>query len=436
MKRSHIFGGISIVAALLILFVFNKVISKRDTSELYTEAKKGEFVISVPVMGELIAEKSIDINGPAFAQSRYVRARHIKIQDLIPEGTIVDKGDYIATLDRTELDNSLKDQQDRLKTLQTTLEMKKLDSAVVLNSLRDGIKNQQYAVEEAAISLRNSKYEPPTTIRQAEIELNKSQRVFEQKVRGYKRSAAQLKTDIYNQEYFVSIISQRVKELEDLLAGFTITSPGYGMVIYKKEWNGIKRKIGSTISPFDRVVAILPDLSSMISKIFVNEIDINKIRTGQKVFITVDAFPKKSFHGYISSVANIGENLPNTQDKVFEVQIKIDESDPAFRPSMTTGNKIIVKSIENAVFVPVECLNTDAEGISYVFTSDGEKQIVIPGESNEKDVVIEKGLTPGTMVYLNKPENPEKFNLAGEDLIPLMQKHDNLSNEENEISLN
>ena len=114
------------------------------------------------------------------------------------------------------------------------------------------------------------------------------------------------------------------------------------MVIYKKEWRGNKRKVGSTINPMDRVVATLPDLTSMISKTYVNEIDVSKMKPGQKVNITIDAFPKKAFTGTVSFVANIGEKLPNTNDKVFEVQIRVDGSDPALRPSMTTGNKIII----------------------------------------------------------------------------------------------
>ncbi len=128
-----------------------------------------------------MAENSIDIKGPDFSNRRFVRLRSIKIQDLIPEGTNVQKGDYIATLDRTDLDNSIKDQVDQLQTLQTKLEMKKLDTAVVQNTMRDDIRNQEYIVSEAAMTLHNSKYESAPIIRQAEISLDKAKRTLEQK---------------------------------------------------------------------------------------------------------------------------------------------------------------------------------------------------------------------------------------------------------------
>jgi hypothetical protein len=119
----------------------------------------------------------------------------------------------------------------------------------------------------------------------------------------------------------------------------------------------------------------------------------------------------------VSFVANVGEKMLNTDDKVFEVQIKVTGSDPELRPSMTTGNKIIVSSVKDAVYIPVECVQAGIDSITYVFTKKGVKQIVLLGKSNEKYVQIEKGLEEGTLLYLNNPENPEKFRLEGKDLI-------------------
>jgi len=430
MRKTFIITGIIVAATFALLFVFNRLASKTDTSGLFTEVNKGEFEIAVTEAGELIAERSVDIKGPEFAQGRDIRSTNIRIQDLIPEGTIVNEGDYVATLDRTELNNNLKDAQELLARLQENMNMRLLDTAIVQNDIRDMIKNQRFIVEEAAMTFRNSKYEPPTTIRQAEIELDKSQRVLEQRERNYTRRLAQNRTDIYNQNYFISRVTRRVNDLEEVLAGFTVTAPASGMVIYKRERRGNKRKIGSTINPMDRVVATLPDLSSMISKTYVNEIDVSKIKPGQKVNVTIDAFPGKVFNGFVSFVANIGEKLPNTNDKVFEVQIKIEGSDPLLRPSMTTGNKIVIKTFDSAVYIPIECVQAGVDSIPFVFTKNGTKQVVLLGESNEKNIIIEKGLEPGTMLYLNNPEKPEKFKLAGEDLIPILKEREKVKKAE------
>ena len=103
-----------------------------------------------------------------------MRLMSFKISDIVPEGTMVKEGDYIAQLDRTDYDNTLKTALENLNTLQSNLEMAVLDTAVTLTNLRDAIKNQIITVEEAEITLAQSKYEPPATIRQAEINLTSS----------------------------------------------------------------------------------------------------------------------------------------------------------------------------------------------------------------------------------------------------------------------
>jgi len=423
MKKTIKITG-TIFAAFFVLYLFNRMTSRNDAVDFFAEAQKGEFEISLSSAGELLAEKSVDIMGPELAQGRDIRSTNIKIVDLIPEGTLVKEGDFVATLDRTELNNSLKDARESLAERLVSLDMKLLDTAIVLNDLRNDIKNQKFIVEEAKITLRNSKYEPPTVLRQAEIELDKSQRVLEQRERSYTRRVAQSKTDIYNQNFWVSRMTKRVKDLEEVLEGFTVKAPASGMVIYKKEWRGTKRKSGSMINPMDRVVATLPDLTSMISKTFVNEVDVSKIKPGQKVNITIDAFPEKAFKGEVTFVAQIGEKLPNTNDKVFEVLIRVDGSDPALRPSMTTGNKIIIDTFRDAVYIPIECVHAGIDSIPYVYKKNKTRQVVLLGETNEKNILIERGLNPGDLLFLNDPENPGKFKLTGEEIIPEIKERE------------
>jgi hypothetical protein len=348
----------------------------------------------------------------------------IKITDMVPEGTEVKVGDYVATLDRTSFDNSLKDELERLTTYETNLEMKILDTAVNLSNLRDNIKNLRFSVEEAAITLQQSKFEPPTTIRQAEIALDKANRSLDQSIRGYSLRVEQAKSDMRTAKTNLSEQRVRVGDLQTVLSKFIIAAPSSGMIIYKRDRMGAKRKVGSSISPWDNVVATLPDMSSMMSKTYVNEIDVSKVKTGQQVEIVVDAFPEKSYTGTVTSVANIGEQLPNADAKVFEVLIEVDGSDPILRPSMTTGNKIITKTISDVIFIPLESVQAGADSIPFVYLKNGTRQVVVLGESNENNVVIEQGLGIGAQIYLNTPEKAEEFKLKGEELISVIKERE------------
>lgn len=434
-KRILIISGV--IVAIAALIVFNRMTSKNKVFNAYTEVKKGGFEITVSNSGELIAEKSVDVKGPEIGQGNNhgqgqgnqgrggggdMHAMDLKIQDIVPEGTIVNEGDYIAQLDRTSYDNTLKDAIETLKTDQTSLEMKILDTAVVRTDLRDDIKNQVFVVEEAQITLEQSKYEPPATIRQAEISLDKAKRTLEQKKKAYTLRVAQTLSEITHLKGHVTRSTILVSDLQDFLSKFTITAPSYGMVTYKKERNGTKRKAGSTVNPFDRVVATLPDLSSMISKTYINEIEISKVKEGQKVDVTIDAFPEKSYTGEVMSIANVGEQLPNSDAKMFEVQVKLTGNDPSLRPTMTTGNKIIIKTFNNVVYIPTECVQTGADSIPFVYKKNKTRQIVLLGDSNEKNVIVEQGLEPGTTIYLVPPAETDNFKLIGANLIPIIRE--------------
>lgn len=430
MKRTIIITSIIVTVAIIAMIVISKLAAKKDTGVLFTEAQQGDFEVVVTTTGELQAEVSTDIKGPDGLMSRNMRFGGIKIQDLVPEGTEVKKDEYVATLDRSSVDNTLKDELDRLETLETELLKKQIDTTISLGNLRDDLLNLKFNLEEAEITLEQSVYEPPTTIRQAKNSLEKAQRAYEQALSNYDLKVQQARADIKDTQLQLGKQNRKVSEMQDIIQKFVIKAPSDGMVIYKREWNGAKRKVGSEISPWDPVVATLPDLSSMISKTYVNEIDVSKVKAGQEVRLTVDAFPEKTYTGTVSSVANIGEQLPNTDAKVFEVITNVDGSDPVLRPSMTTGNQIITKTFSDVVYIPLETVFTSVDSIPFVYKKDGSHQVVVLGESNENHVIVEQGLSKGERLYLTAPEDADKFKMRGEDLIAVVKERRKLKAEE------
>ena len=417
MKKIVLISVGVVLAAIIVLLIVNRATSKEDLTQLEAVVKFGKFDINVVVTGELQAEQSVKISGPAkLRTSRSHRFSQIKITDLIPEGTIVKEGDYIATLDRSDATNRLKDLEDEMEEKRNTLERVQLDTTINLRNLRDELINLEYNMEESEITLEQSKYESPAVIRQAQINLDKAERAFQQAKLNYKLKAQQYRADIREAKINLAREQRDYDDMVDLISQFTIMAPAPGMIIYKKEWGGQKRKVGSMISAWDLTVATLPDLSSLISKTYVNEIDISKISKGQQVQIGVDAFPEKEFVGEILEVANIGEQLPNTDAKVFEVVIKLDGVDPVLRPAMTTSNKIVTAEFDSVMSIPLETIHVE-DSIPMVFKKNGVKQVVLLGASNENEVIVEAGLSPGDKVLLSLPEEPDNFKLQGEEII-------------------
>ena len=161
---------------------------------------------------------------------------------------------------------------------------------------------------------------------------------------------------------------------------------------------------------WEPTVATLPDLTKMLSKTYVNEVDVRKVKAGQQVEIGLDAYPDKELLGKVIRVANVGEQRPNSDAKVFLVDIEIDGTDPTLRPSMTTSNKVIAKVLDSVSFVPLEGLHSQNDSIIYVYKKEGintVKQEVSIGETNSNESVILMGLNFGDRIYLSVPPGLE-----------------------------
>jgi HlyD family secretion protein len=396
-----------LILAIVAYFLFGK---NNKGQQISATVKKGDFPIEVTTTGELVAKSADKINGPQ-ALGQLFRIWNVKIQDIIPDGTVVDSGQYVAQLDLSETTNKIKDEELNQEKLETSLTKTGLDTSLELRALRDDLINLKYSLEEKKITLDQSKYEPPATVRQVEMELEKSQRTLEQAEKNYKLryqkalASMQEVTTSYNQG------QRKLEQMRDVLKQMTIHAPKSGMVVYKRNYDGSKMGVNAMMSTWDNIVAELPDLSEMLSKTYVNEIDISKVKVGQKVQIGIDAFPEKKFSGTVTQVANIGEQVQNAQ--VYEVKIVINEYDSILRPAMTTKNKILTNTVQNVLFIPIEAIfNNDS--VTFVYKKDGgsaAKQQVIVGQSNENEIIIKAGLQAEDVVLLVPPEKADKLNI-------------------------
>lgn len=417
MKRNLIISAVVVVVLLIAYFVVsgNK---QGEVSFLMANVQKGPFKVEIETTGELEAKNSVKINGPAGL--RDFRIYQITIQKIVDEGTIVQKGDWVATLDRSEFESRFGDMQINLDRENAEFIQTQLDTTLELRQARDQLINLKYAVEEKEIILEQSKFEPPATIKQAEINKERAEREYVQAVQNYKIKKRKNEAKMREQNAELRKVQSEHNAMVKLMQDFNILAPEPGMVIYVKGRDGRPIKEGSQVNLWDPTVATLPDLTKMMSKTYVNEVDVRKIKTGQKVEIGLDAYPDKKLNGVVTRVANVGEQRPNSDAKVFEVYVEINGTDPTLRPAMTTSNKIITTLIDDALFIPLECLHSHLDSISYVFKREGlatVKQEVIIGETNANDAVILGGLSEGDRLYMSMPSGHEDKTI---ELLPEM----------------
>lgn len=403
------------IAALILTLCGSAIYTfwSKKTNETETAAvlkytvKKDVFHVRVTATGELSAKRSVKIRAPQGMNAAGIW--ETTITDLVTEGSLVKEGDYVATLDRTELANKMSTIQTEIEKIQTQLEQARIDTAIELRGIRDELVNLDFNKKEKLLYLDQSRYEPQSVIQTARLDLERVERDFRQLEKKYDLKRQQSVAKIQEINALLRQNQQQLDILTKLSGEFSIHAPKSGMIIYARTWNG-KREPGSRISSWDPVVAELPDLTDMISKTYVNEVDVSKVQPGQDVSIKVDAFPDRSYTGKVISVANIGEQIKGYDAKVFEVIVQVSESDSILRPAMTTGNEILTGSYPDKLFIPLEALQSDS--VTFVYKEkDGKlvRQEVITGLSNDNQIIIEHGLEENDVVWLAPPPDTSEL---------------------------
>ena len=405
-KKKLLLFGIPVVLILVGYTLFGNT-ADEDVA-ITTKVVKGDFVNEVIISGEAQSTSLKKINGPD--DIRKFKLRDVKIQDLIPEGSLVKEGDYVGRLDPSEVNEQILDAQLNLETAQSKYTQEQLDTTLTLKQERTAIKDLLFDIQENKLELKQSIYEPPATIKKLEINIERLERDLKEKTEDYKIKEQKAMANMVEVGTEVSKISKMLEELRNLQKSFTIHSDANGMVTYAKNWDGSKRKVGSSISMWDPAIATLPDLTKMESKTYANEVDIRKIKKDLPVIIGFDAFPDVTVKGTITNVANVGEEKRGSDIKLFQVLVNFDENNENVRPGMTTSNRILIHKEEEVLMVPLEAVFSQ-DSISFVYAKSGlsiDKKEIEMGESNLDVVIIKKGLNENDVVYLSKPEGLEE----------------------------
>jgi HlyD family secretion protein len=108
------------------------------------------------------------------------------------------------------------------------------------------------------------------------------------------------------------------------------------------------------------VLATVADLSKMIVKVGVSEVDIGKLKLAAPVTVTLDAYPKLRFAGKVSRIAPAARLAD--QVKVFDIEVTLDNQGKELRTGMTANVTIKGERAEKVLAVPVESVFRREDG--------------------------------------------------------------------------
>lgn len=131
-------------------------------------------------------------------------------------------------------------------------------------------------------------------------------------------------------------------------------------------------------------VAVIQNEDSPIISFNLTEIDVPKIKVGQKATVTLDSLPDITFTGKVVTVDRIGTTSNNVTS--YPAMIQLDTVSPAILPNMAASANIIIETKSDVLLVPSSAIQTQ----------NGEATVRVLRNGKEEQVSVEVGLSSET----------------------------------------
>ncbi|MCE1247964.1 MAG: efflux RND transporter periplasmic adaptor subunit [Firmicutes bacterium] len=445
LKRIIIVSVIVLIVAGLIIF---NVINSKKLSKIVFEtqkAEKGKIVATVSSTGSLSAVTTVDVGSQV---SGAIQAIYVDYNDKVTEGQIIariDPATYEVQLSQAKA--KLESGEAQLRQAQADLD----DSKISVQNAIAGIHQATASVDKAKADLQNiigNSLVAEANMRKNQAELDnkkaenkRAQELYRRELisqsekdsydlqlktaqADYESANAQVKASKANIDASRSNLKSAYSNLDaakikkdsaeaqvraaaaKLISSHATIDQAKGDVnavqvnlercIIRSPINGIvinrKVDVGQTVAASftaPSLFIIAKNLENMEVKASVDEADIGKVKQGQKVKFTVDAYPDEDFVGTVFQVRT--NAVVESNVVTYEVIIRTDNKGLKLKPGMTANIDITVETKENVLRVPNSALRFRPDKIAnFPFPEDMKN-----GNGNSKSKGKGKGKPSG-----------------------------------------
>lgn len=319
---------------------------------------KGDLQQMLVLTGEVDAEAAVELPVPRTDDWE------ASIRWLAEDGAPVAEGDKVVEFDTVAVLGRIAERE--LAAIEASIALGEQDAktAVEAEDKRFAVRSQQIAVEkaevdakvpEALLSRREARdFTLALTKAQAALTTAEGELDTVAKGGGFQR---EIKRIAY--EKAVRSLERASEQLDALV----LTAPRDGIfIIGKHMWEDRKLQIGDTVWP-GMAVARIPELSKMIVKAALSDVDEGRVQPGMRVTCTVDAYPERPITGSVRAVSPVAhESGRNSPRRFFEVIVDLDEADPAIlRPGLSVRVEVHTRTLVDVVLAPRAGLDLSAD---------------------------------------------------------------------------
>ncbi len=380
---------------------------------------------------------------------------------VVPEGTVVKQGDVLATFDKSNYEEMLRQQeitveQAKASRLQASLDVEIAQLSVI--EFRDGTVEETLKGMEGSLALARSNLSLAMdhlnwtakmkkngylsvaaivserfSVSQMQFAVDKQlwsmdlyQRFTQPKTeRTLERQVTSAQTTLANEDLRLARQLERLKALTKQVEYCTVRAPHDGVLFYYKDPNSRGRNqvvIEEGMSVRQRQeLFYLPDLTELEVQMALNESVVNRVNIGMKTKIRFEALPELEVDGEVVSISQFpaAPGRDGEDYRYFLSRVKLDKTAPGLTPGMSTQVDIALSGRRNVLAVPLEAIRSVAgQKICYIVHEDSlEQRPVELGQDTTSLVEIKAGVQEGELVVLNPPSadtNVESFSKSAD----------------------
>jgi HlyD family secretion protein len=372
---------------------------------------------------------------------------------VIPEGTLVKRGDVLAVLDASDYEELLRLQRITLERAKADKLQADLDvdiAKLAVREFRDGTVQERIEDFEGKILLARSEleratdrlhwsrrmkdkgYVPPAMVtsdafkkEQAALALTQQEsayRLFTQftspkTVRELQGAVTGAEAIQVYQQLRLARQQGRLTSLEKQVEHCTIRAPHDGFVIYA---NNADREL--FIEPGVPVhqrqhLFYLPDLGDMEVVAMLHESIVDQIHNGLRAEVHVEGMTNRRIEGHVDSIATMATLNWRSDVQYFEGIVKLENVPRGLRPGMTAEVEIALPRLENVLTIPPEAVRFEnGHDVCFVVHEDGlERRGVTLGQVTANMAQVTAGLEEGEQVVINPPKDDADLELLPAD---------------------
>ena len=364
--------------------------------------RRGDFRHVVRLNGGVRAVESSTVLAPRLA-GQMTGTGNMVITGIVPNGTRARKGDVLVEFDRQNQMKAILDRQAEYDGLVQQIRRKQADQQAARVADETELKSAEVDIRIAQVEMRKNDVVPKyqaeinkSNLAEAEAQLKQVKETFDLKRQA---EAADLR--------ILEIQRDRAKRAAEYAQSnvekMTILSPMDGLVVLTPLSKGsrmVDPQEGDEIRPGGGIMLVVnPSAMQVMAR--VNQVDLGYIRVGQSGEVRLDAYPDLSFPGKVEQISALATG--SSRIRYLTAVVTIQGTNPRLLPDLTASVDIPVQSLDNVLMLPRSAVVVEKGKAAVQVLMNGKLELrpVKIGPMNDNQVVIESGITEGTVVSAN-----------------------------------